>query len=188
MGHKAPDCWWPGPTYTIEQHAPLQHQLLSYRQTDNSMKGQHNYTTNHDHQRHVHLLSTTNDQPLATQDMGQATPDKLRRKCHVNSINGIYATLVLDDHYKHTDAIRQWAVLMDTGAIISVAPRHHFNHIPLQQLPAEDPQNPTSINGESTTNIWNNMTCDDDPQQPRNSYDFHHCGCEYSDTRFGYHH
>eukprot|EP00971_Amphidinium_carterae_P086615 1714111-Amphidinium_carterae.2 len=31
----------------------------------------------------------------------------------------------------------------------SVVPRHHFSHIPLQQLRAEDPQSLTSVNGGS---------------------------------------
>eukprot|EP00971_Amphidinium_carterae_P228526 4532603-Amphidinium_carterae.1 len=69
----------------------------------------------------------------------------LGQPTQVNSIN---ATLVLDEQYKDTNGVRQWAVLIDTGATTSMTPRHHFNHLPLQKR-AKDPQNLTSVNGES---------------------------------------
>eukprot|EP00971_Amphidinium_carterae_P013107 258399-Amphidinium_carterae.1 len=38
---------------------------------------------------------------------------------------------------------------MHTGASTLVAAPHHFSHKQLQHLRAEDPQSPTSMNGES---------------------------------------
>eukprot|EP00971_Amphidinium_carterae_P035101 690951-Amphidinium_carterae.2 len=62
-------------------------------------------------------------------------------------VNSIHATLVLDDHYNDTHAGRQWAVLIDTGAITSVAPQYHYEHIPLEKLRAKNPQILTSVEG-----------------------------------------
>eukprot|EP00971_Amphidinium_carterae_P178545 3542147-Amphidinium_carterae.1 len=73
--------------------------------------------------------------------MRQATWDNLL--LNLSQVNSINATLFLDDQYKDRNSARPWAVLIDTGALTSVAPRHHFNHIP------EYPQSLTSVNGES---------------------------------------
>eukprot|EP00971_Amphidinium_carterae_P236609 4696022-Amphidinium_carterae.1 len=65
----------------------------------------------------------------------------------VNSINA----RTISKENTATDQLRRWAVLMDTGAITSVASREHFSdftHIQLKPLRPQDPQSITAVNGE----------------------------------------
>eukprot|EP00971_Amphidinium_carterae_P258458 5129794-Amphidinium_carterae.1 len=50
------------------------------------------------------------------------------------------AILVVDKDNTTTDQLQRWAILIDTGAITSVASKHHFSHIPIIQLRHRDPQ------------------------------------------------
>eukprot|EP00971_Amphidinium_carterae_P304483 6050506-Amphidinium_carterae.4 len=51
----------------------------------------------------------------------------------------------MDRNNTTTDQLRQWAVLIDTGAMTSVASQEHFTHIPLKPLRPQDPQSQWSI-------------------------------------------
>eukprot|EP00971_Amphidinium_carterae_P093298 1846081-Amphidinium_carterae.1 len=44
--------------------------------------------------------------------------------------------------------MKQWAILIDTGAMTGAASQEHFPHIPLKQLRQEDPHTLTAFNGE----------------------------------------
>eukprot|EP00971_Amphidinium_carterae_P308701 6134410-Amphidinium_carterae.2 len=64
------------------------------------------------------------------------------------AINSINATLTINRDNTTTDQLRQWAVLIDTGAMTSVASHENFPHIPLKPLRQQDPPAPTAVNGE----------------------------------------
>eukprot|EP00971_Amphidinium_carterae_P265152 5259406-Amphidinium_carterae.2 len=119
VGQTAPNYWWKGQTCAIDQHAAVTELPTSGPSV-----------------REIYATTTT----IVSHELFGTT--------NCSRVKSINVTLALDDQYKCTNAVRQWAVLIDTGAITSVAPRHHFSHIPLQQLQAEDPQSFTSVNGE----------------------------------------
>eukprot|EP00971_Amphidinium_carterae_P180657 3583000-Amphidinium_carterae.1 len=52
----------------------------------------------------------------------------------VRAVTG--TTLVVDKDNTTTDQLRRWAILIDTGAITSVASREHFSHIPYMCITA----------------------------------------------------
>eukprot|EP00971_Amphidinium_carterae_P323678 6432629-Amphidinium_carterae.1 len=60
-------------------------------------------------------------------------------------------TLVVDEDNTTTNQLRRWAILIDTGAITSVASRDHFSHIPIKPLRLRDPQALTAVTGERTS-------------------------------------
>eukprot|EP00971_Amphidinium_carterae_P160068 3173145-Amphidinium_carterae.3 len=55
-------------------------------------------------------------------------------------MNSINATLTIDHKFKDYRQVPQWAILIDTGAMTSVAPSDYCPHIPLKPLEAEKPQ------------------------------------------------
>eukprot|EP00971_Amphidinium_carterae_P018824 370676-Amphidinium_carterae.1 len=59
------------------------------------------------------------------------------------------AILVVDKDNTTTDQLQRWAILIDTGAITSVASKHHFSRIPIKQLRHRDPQELTAVTGEN---------------------------------------
>eukprot|EP00971_Amphidinium_carterae_P028446 559926-Amphidinium_carterae.1 len=63
-------------------------------------------------------------------------------------VNSINATLTINKESTATDQLRRWAVLIDTGAITSVASREHFTHIPLKPIRQQGPQSLTAVNEE----------------------------------------
>eukprot|EP00971_Amphidinium_carterae_P241580 4797012-Amphidinium_carterae.1 len=69
--------------------------------------------------------------------------------CHtgVNSITG--TTLIVNKDNTTTDQMKRWAILIDTGAMTSVASPDHFNHIQTKPLRQQDPQTLTAVNGEN---------------------------------------
>eukprot|EP00971_Amphidinium_carterae_P178938 3548965-Amphidinium_carterae.3 len=69
------------------------------------------------------------------------------------AVNSINATLIINKNHTTTDQLRRWAVLIDTGAMTSVASQEHNTHIPTKPLRQHltrclDPQTLTAINGE----------------------------------------
>eukprot|EP00971_Amphidinium_carterae_P210694 4180706-Amphidinium_carterae.1 len=64
----------------------------------------------------------------------------------VNRITG--STLIVNKDNTTTDHLRRWAVLIDTGAMTSVASPEHFNHIPTKPLRQQAPQTLTPVNRE----------------------------------------
>eukprot|EP00971_Amphidinium_carterae_P306815 6097419-Amphidinium_carterae.2 len=92
------------------------------------------------------------------------------------TVNSVNATLTMDHKFTDYRQVQQWAILMDTGAMPSVAPSDNFPHIPLKQLRAEDPKPLTAVNGEqspyteSSNSRWSTLTL----QQLGNSNCIHH--------------
>eukprot|EP00971_Amphidinium_carterae_P008494 167668-Amphidinium_carterae.1 len=66
---------------------------------------------------------------------------------YVRAVSG--TPLVVDKDNTTTDQLRLWAILIDTGAITSVASRERFSHIPIKQLRHRDPQALTAVTGEN---------------------------------------
>eukprot|EP00971_Amphidinium_carterae_P289601 5750190-Amphidinium_carterae.1 len=65
----------------------------------------------------------------------------------IHSVTG--STLIVNKDNTTTYQLRRWAILIDTGAMTSVASQEHFNHIPTKPLRQQDPQTPTAVNGEN---------------------------------------
>eukprot|EP00971_Amphidinium_carterae_P085388 1689081-Amphidinium_carterae.3 len=59
------------------------------------------------------------------------------------------STLIVNKDNTTTDQLRRWAILIDTGAMTSVASQEHFTHIPTKPLRQQDPQTLTAVNGEN---------------------------------------
>eukprot|EP00971_Amphidinium_carterae_P222956 4424191-Amphidinium_carterae.1 len=60
------------------------------------------------------------------------------------TINNINATLTIDKNNKSKDQLRQWAIVIDTGAMTSVASQDHFTHVPIEPLRPQDPHTLTA--------------------------------------------
>eukprot|EP00971_Amphidinium_carterae_P345958 6487169-Amphidinium_carterae.1 len=134
-GHTADKCWWKGTIHNIDQtnqQPPVwslpndgasQMQMLQQQPPQSS------------------ALTTIMTQP---QQMSQYETGSFN-----TAINSIYAsTLTISKDYAKTNQVRQWAILIDTGAITSVASREHFPHIPIRALRPQNAHNLTAINGE----------------------------------------
>eukprot|EP00971_Amphidinium_carterae_P090355 1789167-Amphidinium_carterae.1 len=65
----------------------------------------------------------------------------------IRSVTG--STLIVDNENTTTNQLRRWAILIDTGAITSVASRDHFSHITIKPLRHENPQALTAVTGEN---------------------------------------
>eukprot|EP00971_Amphidinium_carterae_P092755 1836725-Amphidinium_carterae.3 len=63
-------------------------------------------------------------------------------------IYNINATLTIHKNNTSKDQLRQWAILIHTIAMTSVASQDHFTHIPLKPLRPQDPHALTAVNGE----------------------------------------
>eukprot|EP00971_Amphidinium_carterae_P139901 2771744-Amphidinium_carterae.1 len=74
MCHKTPDCWWQGPTYTIDQYAPVTELPTSGQQYERSTQ----VTQTLPSSQRANLRSTTRDQPLATQGMTITTRTQMQ--------------------------------------------------------------------------------------------------------------
>eukprot|EP00971_Amphidinium_carterae_P250116 4965192-Amphidinium_carterae.1 len=96
-----------------------------------------------------------NLQPLSQSASTTILP-QTQQPSNISLYDGQYAvravtgtTLVVDKDNTTTDQLRRWAILIDTGAIMSVASREHFSHIPIKHLRHRDPQALTAITGEN---------------------------------------
>eukprot|EP00971_Amphidinium_carterae_P142243 2817690-Amphidinium_carterae.1 len=65
----------------------------------------------------------------------------------IHSITG--STLIVDKNNTTTYQLRRWAILIDTGAMTSVASQKHFIHIPTKPLRQQNLQTLTAVNGEN---------------------------------------
>eukprot|EP00971_Amphidinium_carterae_P290996 5778732-Amphidinium_carterae.1 len=85
---------------------------------------------------------------ILTQPQQQATNISLYDQPYgIRSVTG--TPLVVDKDNTTTDQLRRWAILIDTGAITSVASRDHFSHIPIKPLRLRDPKALTAATGEN---------------------------------------
>eukprot|EP00971_Amphidinium_carterae_P007538 149629-Amphidinium_carterae.1 len=64
------------------------------------------------------------------------------------AINNISAILTMDKNNTSKDQLRQWVILIDTGAMTSVASQDHFTHIPLKPLRPQNPRTLTAVKGK----------------------------------------
>eukprot|EP00971_Amphidinium_carterae_P135445 2683828-Amphidinium_carterae.1 len=65
---------------------------------------------------------------------------------HTGGLSITETTLIVNKDNTTTDQLRRWAILIDTGAMISP---EHFNHMQTKPLRQQDPQTLTAVNGEN---------------------------------------
>eukprot|EP00971_Amphidinium_carterae_P174427 3457768-Amphidinium_carterae.1 len=64
------------------------------------------------------------------------------------AVNSIDAALTVDREYTNQTQVKQWAILIDTGAMTSVASKDHFRNIPMESLRADDPHTHSRLSTE----------------------------------------
>eukprot|EP00971_Amphidinium_carterae_P049870 982929-Amphidinium_carterae.2 len=133
-GHTSDKYWWKGPIYSIDQSTPMWSlpndvQSQNLQQLPPSSSASTTIMTQPQQTRldHMQLYKTGSFQ---------------------TTINSISATLTIDKNSTSKDQLRQWAILIDTGAMTSVASQDRFTHIPLKPLRPQDPHTLTAVNGE----------------------------------------
>eukprot|EP00971_Amphidinium_carterae_P252195 5007067-Amphidinium_carterae.1 len=137
-GHTSDKCWWKGPIYSIDQSTPMwsvpndvQTQRLQQLPPPSSAS------------------RTIMTQPQQIKLNNMQLYKKNSFQTTINSISHmIRATLTIDKNNTSKDQLRQWAILIDTGAMTSVASQDHFTHISLKPLRPQDPHTLTVINGK----------------------------------------
>eukprot|EP00971_Amphidinium_carterae_P017864 352049-Amphidinium_carterae.1 len=116
-GHTSDKCWWKqkGQLYNIDQPQPI-------------------WSLPNDNQAQPlqpvpQSAATTT---ILTQPQQQPNISLYEQQYAIRSVTG--STLVVDKDNTTADQLGRWAILIDTGAITSVASREHFSHIPIKQL------------------------------------------------------